>query len=335
MNPIFQNALALIFVLISTRSLGAADSAELASRVEKWERNALTCIAGPYKFPSKQTGEVSQPCDDGDMTLFNGLLCTAGDKRGCDGVRDALDPATGLWHRSPRIRLVGKNDRGNADSSPDMALGIQLYLVATKDSERALKWLTWINSNYICVPSANLCLLKIPKFCPTDDCVIRPQDATVLAATVDYMQKFANLPALPNGPLRGTLGTFSGYAAIAQDLVASSTDAGYPTHLIAVSILLQRRLGSVDPLLQSAASTIAQRNPGNAFFSWLAGNSRDQVLAETLARCPADPSKLVQPLFQWQWERDNKRNPNSGLYAWEQSSLWDCIFMAKLLLPPQ
>jgi hypothetical protein len=331
MNQFVRIALAFAAVVIAGSCLVAEASDELAARNEKWEERALTCIAGPYKYPAKQTGDKMQPCDDGDMTLFNGLLCAAGDRRGCAGVRDALDAASGLWHRSPRIRLIGKNDRGNADSSPDMALGIQLYLVTEKDTERALKWLNWIDSNYLCIPFRALCWIKIPKFCPTDDCVVRPQDAAVLAATVDFLQKNANLPTLPNGPLRGTLGTFSGYAAIAQDIVASATDAGYSTHLIGVSVLLLRKLGSTDPLLQTAANTIAQRNPGNAFFSWLAGAPRDQVLAETLARCPADPSNLAQPLFQWQWERDNKPDKNSGLYAWEQSSLWDCIFMSKLL----
>ena len=163
----------------------------------------------------------------------------------------------------------------------------------------------------------------------------RVMPAAVLAATVDYLQKNAGLPTLPNGPLRGWLGTFSGYAAIAQDLVADATDPGFPTHLIAVSILLLRELGSSDPKLQEAANTIANRNPGNAFFSWIANSSNEQVIAEALTRCPADPGKLVQPLFQWQWERDNNPNPKTGLYAWEQSSLWDCIFIAKLLKLPQ
>lgn len=83
------------------------------------------------------------------MTLFNGLLCYAGDQRGCAGVADTQDPNTGQWFRSPRIRFHG-NDQGGASFSPDTALSVQLYLIKTKDSARAYKWLNWINDNVAC-----------------------------------------------------------------------------------------------------------------------------------------------------------------------------------------
>jgi hypothetical protein len=332
-HPVWAARGACLMLLVLPFVPCQARADELATRATQWEKAALICEAGSFRFPSKQHWKVDQPCNDGDMTLFNGLLCAAGDERGCDGVRDAQDSASGLWHRSPRIRLLGKNDEGNADSSPDMALGVQLYLLVKRDIPRAQKWLQWMNSNYFCAPNGSLCILKIPKFCGTDDCIMRPQDAATLAATVNYLQENAGLPALVNGPLRGILGTFSGYGPVAQQVAASVNDPGFPQHLAGVSVWLLRLAGSTDSALASAADTLAARNPGNAFFSWLAGRSKEQVTNETLARCPADPNTLIKPLHQWQWERSNAPNPNDGLYAWQQSSLWDCIFMARLISP--
>ncbi len=120
----------------------AANADELSDRVSLWESGALMCDARAapgenISFPSKQTNKDEQPCDDGDMTLFNGLLCYAGDERGCIGVAAAQDPNTGQWFRSPRIRLHG-NDRGGASFSPDMALGVQLYLIKRRTLPAAI-----------------------------------------------------------------------------------------------------------------------------------------------------------------------------------------------------
>ncbi len=146
------------------------------------------------------------------MTLFNGLLCAAGDERGCQAVRDAQDPTTGEWHRSPRLRVLGRNDRGKESFSPDMALGVQLYLVKAKDVERGMKWLLWLHNNVACsIKLQEKCLLyALPRFCTNDDpdkgCTMRPGDAATLAATVSYLQKTVGLPDLPDGRLRGYLG---------------------------------------------------------------------------------------------------------------------------------
>lgn len=323
----------MLILLHAFPASAQGNAAEILARQVEWEKAALECPAGNIRYPTKQNSNAKQPCNDGDMTLFNGLLCAAGDERGCTGVKEAQDPNSGLWHRSPRIRILGKNDEGPADSSPDMALGTQLYLVVKRDRARAEKWLSWINDNTPClIKNGGGCFLHgIPQFCATPDCIIRPQDAATLAATVSYLQSTTGMPALPDGRLRGMLGTFSGYDAIAQEVAALVNDLGFPQHLVGVSIWTMRLVGSNDPRLQQAAVTLASRNPGNAFFSFLAGAPKSQVIAETLARCPADTTKLVRPLHQWQWERDNQPNKDTGLYAWQQSALWDCIFMAKII----
>ncbi|RVG01814.1 hypothetical protein CN230_31330 [Sinorhizobium meliloti] len=147
----FVRVLVTITSILVTFELARANPSQhemLVERMAFWESKAALCKAGAFNFPTKSTTDPAQPCDDGDMTMFNGLFCFAGDERGCQGVVDAQDPDTGQgqWFRSPRIRLLGHNDCGNASFSPDMALGVQLYLVKTGDAERAMKWAKWLDS---------------------------------------------------------------------------------------------------------------------------------------------------------------------------------------------
>jgi hypothetical protein len=67
-----------ILVLVAT----APTASELDDRFAYWNKSAFLCQASDGTlFPSKPTSGDAQPCDDGDMTLFNGLLCAAGDQR--------------------------------------------------------------------------------------------------------------------------------------------------------------------------------------------------------------------------------------------------------------
>jgi len=311
----------------------SARADELSDRLQFWQANpnALLCDAngpGEVAFPSKQTGEKEQPCNDGDMTLFNGLLCAAGDKHGCEGVAEAQDPTTGQWYRSPRIRIHG-NDRGGADFSPDMALGAELYLIATKDVVRARRWLLWLDKEVPCSISLfGKCAVQgAPRFCaPEAGCTMRPGDIAALSATVNFLQRTAGLESLPDGRLRGALGTFSGFGPALSDLDSQFNKPGFSQHLTGVTILLLRMAGSNDARLDNAAARLVDKNPGNAFFSFLKEGKTDHVKTEVLNRCPdAHGGSLVMPLNEWQWER-----PNSDK-AWEHSCYWDCIFMAELL----
>jgi hypothetical protein len=302
---------------------------ELADRLSFWESKALSCPMQPKgpTFPSKPTGDPAQPCDDGDMTLFNGLLCYAGDERGCQGVRLAQDAGTGEWFRSPRIRVHG-NDRGGASFSPDMALGVQLYLIKTRDVDRAWKWLMWLHRLVPCSVEAfgNCVVQGLPRFCaPEQGCTIRHGDAAVLAETVTYLQRTAGMPALPDGRLRGYLGSFSGWGPDIEDIDSRINQPGYSQHLAAVVVWTLRAAGLTDPKLAKATATLAAREPNNAFFAYLNEGKTARVLARVLERCPSPDTILTPPLRQWQWEREDADR------AWEQSCYWDCIFIGRLL----
>lgn len=316
-----------LLVLVVTSGLARADT--LDDRAKVWDQNALMCQGGGVAFPSKQSGDPKQPCNDGDMSLFNGLLCAAGDERGCVGVAEAQDPATGQWHRSPRLRALGKNDQGDATFSPDMAMGVELYLVTKNDKDRAWKWLMWIHNNVPCVQKVgDTCLLEgLPRFCAeVSGCTMGHGAAATLAATVNYLQKNAGLPDLPNGRLRGHLGSFSGWGPLIQVTDSWVNDAGFSRHLTAVAIMLLRKTSGQNASLDDAARRVSSKSPNNAFFTYVAEKSANtKVRDQTLARCPATMAALKQPLWQWQWERDDADR------AWEHSSLWDCLFMYRLL----
>ena len=328
-----KQSLAICTMWFCMLASAAAQVDPLEARAALWESKALMCPAEPSRnaFPTKQTGENAQPCDDGDITLFNGLLCAAGDQRGCQGVAEAQNPATGEWARSPRIRVLGHNDRGDAFFSPDMALGLQLYFVKTGDVERAWRWLNWMHEHVACsIELLDTCVLRaLPRFCTNDakdkGCTMRPGDAAQLAATVGYLQKQYGMPALPDGRLRGYLGSFSGYGPAITEIDANLNDAGFPQHLVGVSVLLMRAMGQTDPRIAAAAATLAKKQPGNAFFRYLDEGNTAGVMNVVLQKCPAPDRLPTQPLIQWQWEREEADK------AWEHSSYWDCIFMAHLL----
>jgi hypothetical protein len=102
-----------------------------------WRPRAFHCTDNGKDFPSKErmpTPGDASPCEDGDMTLFNGLLCAVGETIGCDGVRDSQS-ADGRWWRSPRrayLRLESPN--ADVSFSPDQLLGVLLYAITTRDS---------------------------------------------------------------------------------------------------------------------------------------------------------------------------------------------------------
>lgn len=304
---------------------------ELQERLEFWKSKAFLCEPSPGNaFPSRPSDVSAQPCDDGDITLFNGLMCAAGNEAGCAAVADAQNPDTGEWFRSPRIRRHG-NDRGGSSFSPDMALGVELYLVKTHDIQRASKWLLWLDSHVACsIEVFGNCLLRaLPRFC-TDDveskgCTMRPGDAAELSATVTYLQDKFGLATLPDGRLRGYLGTFAGYSQQFEALSSQWNDPGYSRHLVGVAILLLRMMEMNNSLLDSAASELSSKEPKNAFFSYLAVGKSGNARALTLELCPSRANLPIPPLKQWQWERTDSE------YAGKNSCYWDCIFMADLL----
>lgn len=322
----------LLVFLFTHQAIAGSDEDLLRERFVFWNQQAFSCKVDKITFPSRPTVTPSQPCDDGDMTLFNGLLCYAGDERGCTGVREAQDPKTGEWFRSPRIRLRG-NDRGGASFSPDMALGVQLYLLKTKDIKRAEIWASWLHQLTPCSVEdpfdTDKCWIRgVPRFCaPEQGCTMRPGDAAALYHTFDFLHDKSGMEPLPHGRLRGYLATFDSIGQFMTEMNSIFNKPGFSQHLVAVEVLIMKAIYGDKDDLTGIARRLAEKseNKGNAFFSYLAKRDRALVVSELLVRCPSPEKLPIPPLNQWQWERDNDDK------AWEHSSYWDCIFLARLL----
>ncbi len=218
----------VVAVLVhATPSIGEPLPTEalLRQRMAIWLQYAPMC----QDHPSKNAPD-GQPCNDGDMTLFSGLLCAAGviaadgTLIGCRSVADAQD-ADGRWYRSPRRKLDPSIDAQEhaaniASFSPDMALGVETYLVATSDVARGQSWLSWLDSHRPCwagtEPDCSFPMLSLtnvrglPRFC-TDlpgppqpgelsldtmlralrvdpRCSMRPGDLSTLAKTLGFLE---------------------------------------------------------------------------------------------------------------------------------------------------
>jgi hypothetical protein len=202
-----------VLALLPTWPLDNAGAAFSDSDLSGWKAIAKLCHGAPGKFedfPSKWPNApvpadppfLSNECDDGDQTLFNGLLCAAGIEDGCRAVRDAQAPS-GQWFRSPARRMMwmercftappltpdSLHDRCANTFSPDMMIGVFLYVIRTGDFESYRRWLNWMESNTetrLCerrndktVNMANCIVVSWPRVCTGDLEALRPQDEAI------------------------------------------------------------------------------------------------------------------------------------------------------------
>jgi hypothetical protein len=320
-----------ILALITIPTSSLADT--LANRAAFWEAQAFYCTESGHNFPSKERSpDSSNPsrCDDGDMTLFNGLLCASGDSRGCDGVRLA-QAKDGRWWRSPRrIGMDSSNGKNDDSFSPDQALGVMLYATTAKERSVFERWLSWIDDNRPCLVNfGGKCLLSgWPRYCTDDQadkrCTLRPIDCAALEIAGQ------NLSASNGALCKKVLAEFqinTDFFIPIDQLSAGAAlvnDVGYPMHLAAIEIYLVELNGLASEASRFGAQFLALREPQNPFFRFLAEGKTQRVIDLVLSVCPS-PSAPSLSKTQWAWERAASEK------AWQNSMYWDCIFMANLL----
>ncbi|MCP8631836.1 hypothetical protein NMG10_00665 [Pseudomonas mosselii] len=262
------------------------------------------------------------------MTLFNGLLCASGEQRGCDGVKNAQGP-NGRWWRSPAH--IGKEAPNyDVSFSPDMARGVLLYAVTTKDAASFRKWVKWIDESRPCLVNlgGNCFFQGWPRLC-TDDtqdkrCTFRPQTC----GDIELVGKY--LGVAEADICRRVLKSFQ----IRDDYIIPQTELafggalvnepGFPMHLAGAEIFMIDKLGKTSIYSRAGALALAVREPKNPFFLYLAEGPTEKVKELTLKVCPA-AGETPHELHQWAWEREAAES------AWADSMYWDCIFMGKLL----
>ncbi|WP_322886517.1 hypothetical protein U8C31_18290 [Sinorhizobium medicae] len=294
---------------------------------------SIECPTGSECFPTSANSAGGRlECQDGDMTMFNSLLCFAGINQGCAAVSDAQNSVTGQWFRSPRLRKYPRL-RGANSFSPDMALGVMLWATTRPDDEKTKRfrwWVDWIGRNQRCVTEG--CTKRVARFCPDDDvdgnseavlgCTLKPGDFAILGSVVDFLKIEVTDPDLKRA--------LSKAAPNAVGFVVTSAQLnkpGYSQHLVGVDILILRSLGIDDPALMEAARTLAADQPKNPFFAWLAGSPDTQVAQLISQTCPMSEVQVPTPdqRSDWAWQREDAEE------AWKHSMLWDCRFIAALL----
>lgn len=283
-------------------------------------------------FPTKGGEDTVQPCsNDGDMTLFNGLLCSANVPEGCDAVTQSQDLKTGQWYRSPRRRIAGSVGAVNS-FSPDMAIGLYHWLVSSPTPQNKAKfeaWIDWLSKNKRCLDSE--CKRQWPRFCPDDDldqpngeygCTMRPGDLATLGVVTEKIGI-----VIRDKQIRELTEEWRASANTLAWISAHTNEVGYRLHLAASVLYLYKRLGIKDDALNDAELSLVTRQPKNPFFAFVNG---DKVRATSLASslCPANQASIspVGQRIQWSWEREDSDE------AWKRSMLWECIFISNLLL---
>jgi hypothetical protein len=309
---------------------GVAQADDLKDRMAYWESQAFQCPDAAQPFPSKERVPDADPtrCDDGDMTLFNGLLCAAGDIRGCNGVRLSQD-SNGRWWRSPR-RIGFEAPKYDVSFSPDMVLGVLHYSLHSLDNVGFKKWLKWIDNARPCLAEVGgRCFVAgWPRVCTDDSqdkrCTFRP-------GTCNQLELVGKKLGVQEGAIcRQVLQSFgirADYMLPSTEMAASAAivnDPGYPMHLAAAEIFLLEKLGLTSVYTRAGAVALALRDPKNPFFVFLAEGSTAKVRELVLAQCPS-PQRPSRSRTEWAWERE------SAKMAWLDSMYWDCIFMGKLL----
>jgi len=334
-------------VVVFALSLAKVSASPLSDAIAWWQPpQAFLCHIPTVDFPSKYSQTDPLHCDDGDMTLFNGMICVSGDQRGCDGVRLAQG-ADGRWWRSPR-RIGWTYPTYDVSFSPDQALGVMLYTAKSKNKAAFDRWAKWMADNRPClVEIGGKCIQHgWLRYC-TDDipdkrCTLRPDDCTYFKATGTYLgSSEANLCESVLDELPSAIAPFPKAAilSVPTQVCASAVvnQVGFPLHLAAVGLLLARTLDIKDPLLDDAGQTLAARQDQNPFFQYLSPGAttlcpnvglspspKPDVVTELLKLCP-NPKRPSAGRNQWSWERDQTSN------AWLDSMYWDCIFLGNLL----
>ena len=306
-----------------------------------WRAHAFHCTDGGLDFPSKErkpTAGDTSACEDGDMTLFNGLLCAAGESIGCKAVRDSQTANDGRWWRSPRrANLRLEYPQADVSFSPDQLLGVLLYAITTQDAVRFAGYLKFLDTDRPCVvtnPINGSCILQgWPRLCNDDSvdhrCTFRP-------GTCDEIERVGNRLGAAGGDLcRRVLSQFQIQVNNVRDflypteLLAAGAvvvnEQDFPLHLAAVKIFLLIQMQDTSPYIKASGDILAVRDPSNPFFLYLSEGPSPNVLNRVLQGCPSQANPAGRYDQQWTWERPIPPAP------WIKSMYWDCIFMGRLL----
>lgn len=269
--------LAVLFLCAPVlRGCGGSSS----NAVPDTRREEIRALASSIRsWASVCKGEASKGgCDQGDNTLWNGLLCASGEAWACDAVRKMQEPEG--WVRRSGSR-VGDTTELNP-TSRDMTLGFALYVQQTGDRAAAERLLAYVKRTGRLAPRCDHRCVPSPLVLNS----LRVAGGIGEGRVVDHLFVQQNAKAAP---------------------------AGYPRHLAMVQIWIRKRAGWGGPLLEDGAKHLVKQEPENAFFRFVAGD-REAAAERWLKYAPRiKPSATTQHSF----ERTDSSEAWRKSYGWE------------------
>ncbi|SDI63182.1 hypothetical protein SAMN05444171_3858 [Bradyrhizobium lablabi] len=224
----------------------AGNLAKQDALLAEWRKRAFRC--GPTGYPTKEwdnkavSTETGSNCNDGDMLLFSGLLCSVGEESGCDEVRLSQNRKTWQWWRSPNVLARNMDTVTEPNLNSDQALGAMLYALRKGDGLQFRRWTNWIASRGPC--TALICLgsrLSIPRYCSLGgedggNCIFKFVDCPLLTlvggelgeqlstATVCNLAQWLGIPNVLQPDPRGALSQYRAAYNLVGDLENKVTD---------------------------------------------------------------------------------------------------------------
>jgi hypothetical protein len=273
-----------------------------------------------YSFPAKYDPTANPPDDSGDMAIFGGLLCLAGEAEGCTLLQNSQSADGRFWRSPNHVDVVG------SDFSGDQINGIFAFLETRKESAALSRYLHYISGN----------AMQVPPFFPIDtaysSCAPDPNMTCELAGSEWLvLNALARKLGVANAVPSDVVDPIGKFGDQMDDLIwpAAFAPRGYTLHLIAVKIAIDRLLGHRSDTLTNAAAIIAAREPENPFFLYLHLGPDASILPLLKRKCYVDVGRTSYT--QWQWERSEIAKDGAGKSPWETSMAWDCVFMYSLL----
>ncbi|MCQ9373508.1 hypothetical protein NMQ14_04530 [Methyloversatilis sp. XJ19-13] len=354
-------------ILVST--LISFTAIENTNAEDRWKANAFvangtTCSSkgGEFfqeydgtPFPSKDDeNQDLSDCEDGDMTLFNGILCASGEAAGCDAVRNSRTADGRMW-RSPRraqTNNLGTGDSGGAKAfSPDMQLGVLLYAIERNDTDLLQNWFRWLSDNRPCLlenPAGGCLYRGLPRYCIATECTMRPIDRDIDAAVYSWL-----VGTPPDGinnynDIVVEITAFPLFFVLPFELIylnipvgekvyreAQLNGPGYPRHVNAVRAWILNKINHADaPRARDALALIASQEPNNAFFQYLHEGPTPRVRELITSYCPTAEQASQSTRFEWMWEQGNSASwsrPYRDGAGNISAALWDCIALRNLV----
>lgn len=228
-------------------------------------------------------------CPFGDSLEYMGNLCLSGETEWCDFVRRSQGQNGQFWRSPGQVDVGHTIGTDRASFSRDMARGVWAYLIHSKDTEAAKKWLEFIRST----PGHHLCKKSARGW---DACATRAGFWAFATEMWDYLE-------LPRYKKKMTDFKFL-VSRVYDPIEIRFQPKGYPALLTASTLYqyqeLEKRGHSVRnrKTHRKIARYIHKREPENPFYKYLVYGPT-QSGAETLLKyCPKELPREV-PKDEW------------------------------------